>query len=163
MKTNRKKKVLIALDYDPSAQKVAEIGYSLAKTMGAEAFLLHVISDPTYYSSAEHVTIMGFAGYMDTIPMQLDSIDGLKETAQHFLDKSKHHLGDENIQTLVAEGDFVESILKASKENHANIIVMGSHSRKWLENIVMGSVTEEVLNQTSIPLFIIPTRRQEKI
>jgi nucleotide-binding universal stress UspA family protein len=38
---------------------------------------------------------------------------------------------------------------------------MGSHSRKWLEKIVMGSVTEKVLNQTSIPLFIVPTKKQD--
>ena len=64
------------------------------------------------------------------------------------------------IQTFVKEGDLAESILKTAKEVHANIIVMGSHSRKWLENIVMGSVTEKVLNNTSIPLFIIPTKKQ---
>ena len=45
MKTFKMKKVLIALDYDPTAQKVAETGFSLAKTMGAEVILLHVISD----------------------------------------------------------------------------------------------------------------------
>jgi nucleotide-binding universal stress UspA family protein len=38
---------------------------------------------------------------------------------------------------------------------------MGSHSRKWLENIVMGSVTEKVLHHTSIPLFIIPTKHNK--
>jgi nucleotide-binding universal stress UspA family protein len=163
MKTNRKKKVLIALDYDPSAQKVAEVGYSLAKIMGAEAILFHVMMDPTYYSSTEHVTIMGFAGYMDTVPTQLDSHKGLEKTAQHFLDQSKHHLGDEAIITMVAEGDISESILKTSKDIDSAIIVMGSHSRKWLENIVMGSVTKTALLQTIIPHFIIPTRRQERI
>jgi len=42
----------------------------------------------------------------------------------------------------------------------ADFIVLGSHSRKWLENIVMGSVTENVLRKTSIPLLIIPTKKQ---
>jgi hypothetical protein len=37
MKTNKMKKVLIALDYDPTAQKVAEVGFSLAKTMGGHS------------------------------------------------------------------------------------------------------------------------------
>ena len=46
MKTNKKKKVLIALDYNPTAQKVAEVGFSMAKSMNAEITLLHVISDP---------------------------------------------------------------------------------------------------------------------
>jgi nucleotide-binding universal stress UspA family protein len=153
------KKVLITLDYDPTAQKVAEQGFSLAKTVGAETVLLHVISDPVYYASREYSPIMGFDGYMDMGPMQLETIDGLKKASQQFLNKSKQHLGDETIQTLVKEGDFGETILKTAKELHADIIVMGSHSRKWLENIVMGSVTEKVLHHTSIPLFIIPTKK----
>ena len=154
------KKVLIALDYDPTAQKVAKCGFLLAKSMGAEVILLHVISDPVYYSSAEYSPIMGLTGDMATYPLQLDSVDGLKKVSQHFLDKLKNHFGDETIRTLVREGDFAESILKAAKDLHADIIVLGSHSRKWLENIVMGSVTKEVLRHTSIPLFIIPTKKQ---
>jgi nucleotide-binding universal stress UspA family protein len=156
------KKVLIALDYDPTAQKVAEVGFEMAKAMKAEVILLHVIADATYYSSLEYSQITGFAGYMDMSPFQLDSIDGLKKASLQSLDKTKHHLGDKTIQTMVKEGDFAESILKTAKELHADIIVMGSHSRKWLENIVMGSVAEKVLRHTSIPLFIIPTKKTQQ-
>jgi nucleotide-binding universal stress UspA family protein len=154
-------KVLIALDYDPTAQKVAETGFSIAKSMNAEVILLHVISDPVYYSSREYSPIMGFAGHIDTTPFQLDSVDGLKKASQHFLNNSKQHLGDKTIQTLVEEGDFAESILKAAKHLKVDIIIMGSHSRKWLENIVMGSVTEKVIHHTSIPVLIIPTKKHE--
>ena len=159
MKTD-KIKVLIALDYNPTAQKVAEVGFSMAKTMKAEIILLHVISDPVYYSSTEYSPIMGFNGFIDLSQMQPDSIDGLKQAAMHFLDKSRQHLGDKSIQTMIKEGDFADTILKTAKELHADFIVLGSHSRKWLENVVMGSVTENVLRHTSIPLFIIPTKRQ---
>lgn len=154
------KKVLIALDYDPTAQKVAETGFSLAKTMGSKVILLHVISDPAYYSSTDHVTIMGFAGHMEKGSLQLDSVEGLKKTAQQFLDKAKQHLGDKTIQTLIKEGDYADAILTAANDVHADIIVMGSHSRKWFEKIVMGSVTEKVLSHSSIPLFIIPTKKR---
>ena len=160
MKTYKVKKVLIALDYNPTAQKVAEVGFSMAKAMNAEIILLHVISDPVYYSSTEYSPIMGFTGFMDTGMMQLDSLNALKEAALNFLDKSRHHLGDKSIQTLIKEGDFADSILDAAKEVHADIIILGSHSRKWLENVVMGSVTEKVLRHTPIPLFIIPTKKQ---
>jgi nucleotide-binding universal stress UspA family protein len=159
MKTNHMKKVLIALDYNPTAQKVAEVGFSMAKAMNAEVFLLHVISDPVYYSSTEYSPIMGFNGFMETGQLQLNNIDALKKASLHFLDKSRLHLGDKTIHTLVEEGDFADSILKSAKVLHADIIVMGSHSRKWLENIVMGSVTEKVLHKTSVPLFIIPTKK----
>jgi len=153
-------KVLIALDYDPTAQKVAEVGFSMAKAMNAEVTLLHVISDPLYYSSMEYSPIMGFNGFMETGPSQLNN-EALKVAALSFLDKSRHHLGDKTIHTLVNEGDLAESILKTAKGMHADVIVMGSHSRKWLENIVMGSVTEKVLRHTSVPLFIIPTQQKK--
>ncbi|MGA3015213.1 MAG: universal stress protein [Bacteroidales bacterium] len=161
MKTMKIKKVLIALDYNPTAQKIAEEGFSLAKAMGSEVILIHVMTDPIYYSSSEFSPIMGYTGYLDDGSMQLDSIDALKNAAQNFLDKTKQHLDDKTIQTQVKEGDFAESILKTAKELHADIIVMGSHSRRWLENIVMGSVTEEVLHHTNIPLFIIPTKKRD--
>ena len=159
MKRKKLETVLIALDYDPTAQKVAETGYSLAKAMNAEIILLHVVSDPLYYYSTEYSPIMGFSGYAETIQMQLNSLEGLKKESLNFLDKSKHHLGDETIQTLVKEGDFADTILETAKEVEADIIVVGSHSRKWLENIVMGSVTEKVLHHTTITLFIIPTKK----
>lgn len=161
MKTAKIKKVLIALDYDPTAQKVAEVGFSLAQTMGAEVTLLHVISDTAYYSSADHVTILGFADYQEVVPLVLDSSNEVRKVSQHFLNKSKLHLGDKSIQTIIKEGDLAESILETAAELHADVIVMGSHSRKWLQNIVMGSVTEKVLHNTSIPLFIIPTKQKK--
>jgi len=161
MKTTNITKVLIALDYNPTAQKVAETGFSMAKAMNAEVTLLHVIADPVYYSSMEYSPIMGYNGYMEMGVSKIDTAEGLKGASMQFLDKSKHHLGDQTIVTLVKEGDFAESILKTAKEIHADIIVMGSHSRKWLDNIVMGSVTEKVLHHTSIPLFIIPTKQKK--
>lgn len=158
---DKMKKVLIALDYNPTAQKIAEKGYALAKTMGAEVILLHVISDPVYYASREYSPIMGFDGYMDVGPNELEAEKALKSASKKFLEKSRLHLGDDSIQIQVKEGDFADSILEAARELHADIIVMGSHSRKWLENIVMGSVTEKVLHHTAIPLFIIPTKKKK--
>jgi len=156
------KKVLIALDYDPTAQKVAECGYEFAKSMGAEVLLLHTIADPVYYSSTEYSPIMGFTGYLNTDPLQLYSSEALKSASLNFLAKSRIHLGDPSIEIMVEEGNISDAILKAAKKWHADIIVIGSHSRKWLENIVMGSVTEQVLHSTTIPLYIIPTKNHTK-
>jgi nucleotide-binding universal stress UspA family protein len=155
------KTVLIALDYSPSAQKVAEAGYSLAKDMGAKTVLLHVIVDPVYYSVANYSPIMGFDGYLSTELLQPDISDDLKKSTEDFLAKSKQHLGDETLQTLTAEGDIPNSILEVAKKVKADVIVMGSHSQKWLESIVMGSVSEQVLHHTSTPLYIIPTKRRD--
>ena len=160
MKTSSIKKILIALDYNPTAQKVAETGFSLATSLGAELTLLHVITDPVFYATSGFDPIMGFNGYVDVSPTVVDSIEGLKSASLQYLNKTKQHLGDATIRTLVKEGDFAETILKTAKELHSDIIVLGSHSQKWLENILMGSVTERVLHQSSVPLFIVPTRKR---
>jgi len=154
------KKILIALDYDPTAQKVAETGYALAKAMKAEVILLHVISDPVYYSSTEYSPIMGFNGYMNMSQLQLYSIDGLINASKQYLDKIREHLGDKLIKVIVKDGDYADIIIKTAKETGSDIIALGSHSRRWLESILMGSVTTKVLQNSPVPLFIVPTKKQ---
>lgn len=161
MKTKKFEKVIIALDYNPTAQKVAEMGFSLAKAMNAEVTLLHVISELVYYSSTEYDPIMGFTGFREVGPIELNNLETLKNASLNYLDKSREHLGDKSIQTLIEEGDIAESILKTAKEIHADFIVLGSHSQKWLKNILMGSVTAKVLSLASIPLVIIPTKKKD--
>ena len=157
---NKMKNILIALDYGPTAQKVAEVGFEFASALGAKVVLLHVISDPVYYNADDYSPIMGFTGYLNTDPLQPDVVGMIKTASLDFLNKTKIHLGEPTIQTIVAEGDFAEAILKSAKNLSADVIVLGSHSRKWLENIVLGSVTEKVLHHTTIPLFIVPTRKK---
>lgn len=161
MKTQKLDKVLIALDYNPTAQMVAEVGFAMAKAMNARVFLLHVVGDPVYYSSTAYSPIMGFTGYPDIGQLQLNIIEELGNATSKYLDNTKQHLGDETIETIVKEGDFAETIMKTAKGLHADVIVMGSHSQKWLEKIIMGSVTEKVLQLTDIPLFIVPTKKQD--
>ena len=153
------KNILIALDYDNTAQKVAEIGFSLYHNLDTEVSLLHVISDPTYYASSVYTPVMGFGGYMDLDFLSPEIINQIKNTSLHFLEKIKHHLGAPTIKTIVREGSVGEIILKVGKEINASTIVMGSHSKRWLENILMGSITENVLHHTTIPLLVIPTKK----
>lgn len=153
------KKILITLDYDPSAQKVAETGYQLGKAMQAEIILLHIIEDAVYYSSLEYSPIMGFGGFgMPDISM-IPDINALKTAALDFLEKSKTHLNDATIVTVTENGNSSEMIIKVAKEMDVDIIIMGSHSRSGLEKILMGSVTEKVLHHSSIPVLIIPTKK----
>ena len=150
MKTLNFKKVLIAVDYDQTAQKVAEVGFSLASCMNAQTILLHVIAErPVYYSD-----------YMYMGELRVNIMPDLNTSTQEFLDKLKNHLGDTTIQTLVKKGEVAETILTTAIELNADMIVMGSHSRKWLENIIMGSETADVLRNTMIPLFIVPTKKE---
>ena len=151
MKTTKIKKVLIAMDYDETSQKVAEQGFSMAQAMNAEVLLLHVISEqPAYYTDYSHIS-----------EFKVDYMGNLEVSTQKFLDKTKKHLGDDTIQTVVKFGDISDTILDTAKKMNVDIIVMGSHRRKWLENIIMGSQAADVLKKTTIPLYIIPTKKHK--
>jgi nucleotide-binding universal stress UspA family protein len=153
------KEILLALDYNPGAQKTAEMGHMIAKALGAHVTLFHVIVDPAYYYTTEYSPIMGFKGFSAT-NFQTEIVE-LKEAARAFLDNAKNHLQDPTIDLVVKEGNAAEMILETAKELNAEMIIFGSHGRKGLEKILVGSVTEKVLHQTNIPLFIIPIRDKE--
>lgn len=150
MKAAKIKKVLIALDYDETSQIVAEQGFSIAKAMNAEVILLHVISEqPVYYSSYSYMR-----------EWRVDMLGDLEKSVREFLEKAKKGLGDSSIQTVVKLGEISDTILRTAKELDVDIIILGTHSRKWLENIFMGSHAQDVLKITTFPLLIIPTKKQ---
>lgn len=156
------KKILIAIDYNPTAQKIAETGYALAKSMNAQVVLLHVVADYTYYSSLDYSPIMGFDNFSNLGAIQANTVVELENAAHEYLEKSKSHLCDTTIQTLVKDGDTGDAILEAAKNLQADVIVLGSHSRRGLDKILMGSVAEKVLRHSKVPLFIIPVNEKEE-
>jgi nucleotide-binding universal stress UspA family protein len=156
------KKILIALDYNPTAERIAKTGYEMAKSMNAEVTLLHVIADYTYYSSLDYSPIMGFDQFSNLGAVQMDSVTELENAAREYLEKTKTFLGYPSIKTLVKDGDSGDAIIDAAKNLGVDIIVLGSHSRRGLDKILMGSVAEKVLRRSKIPLFIIPVSEKDE-
>jgi nucleotide-binding universal stress UspA family protein len=148
------RKIIIALDYDPLAEKVAATGYTLAKALNATVLLLHVVAEPEYYSSVEYSPIMGFSGFSDV--NTLEATEDLKKEAQRFLEESRKHLGDESIDISVVEGDFADMLIYSAKNFGADLIVMGTHHRKGLDKLLSVNLAEKILNTISIPLLTIP-------
>ena len=158
MKNIKFKKVLIALDYNPTAQKVAEVGYSIAKAMGAECLLVHILSTPIIYTSVNYDPIMGFSGFEALENYQLNA-DLLSKSANKYLDKVKKYLGDSNVETIVKDGEFDDQIMETALNYNADLIVMGTHSQQWLEKILVGSTTESIIQISKIPIVIVPTKK----
>ena len=157
------KKILIALDYSPSAQLVAESGYELARAMRARTILLHVVSDAPYYSSLKYSPIMGFENSSSIDIVQTDTAERLRIVSHNYLQKAKQHLGSDTIKTIVKNGECGETILSTARELNADIIVMGTHSRRGFEKMLLGSIAEDVLRKSLIPVFIIPIKIIEEI
>ena len=154
------KKVLIALDYDRSAQEVARWGFSIAKAMNGEVILLHVLGDLAYYSTPGYMPIMDVSNFSHTEFLEMVDLEGLKKAGNLFLERIKHHLGDDSIKTVIEEGEVADMVLKTALRSHVDIIVIGSHSRNWLEKVLVGSTAEKVLGQTTMPLLIVPVKEK---
>ncbi|WP_151980933.1 universal stress protein [Acinetobacter guerrae] len=61
-----------------------------------------------------------------------------------------------DISTQLLEGFSVaDAIYQAAQEMHADLIVLGSHGRTGIKKLVLGSVAQKVLNESSIPVLIV--------
>jgi len=149
------KKICIALDTSPSAENIAELGYSYAKALNAEVTLVHVVNDVSYYTM-NYDPIMGYAGFLTSNTLEL--VEGLKKEAEKFLALSAKHLKDDTIKTKVLEGNSADAILEFATTWNADLIVMGTHSRSGFANLFMGSIAVEVVKHAEIPILIIPTK-----
>lgn len=152
------KKVLIALDYSGATIEISRRGAELAAAFDAQLILTHVLSDITYYTSLNYSPILGFDSFSNMDVLQSDTADEVRKAAHGFLERCRTEVGWPQAEIIVGEGDFAEEILKVAAEKGADVIVMGSHSRKGIDKIFMGSVAEKVLHRSNIPVYIIPIR-----
>jgi len=152
------KKVLIAIDYNPCAQKIAETGFKYAKETNAEICIVHAINDVAYYAM-EYSPIMGFEGFGPG--SSFENVEEQTNEAKRFLDTVVKHLGDETIQIKVVDGKTSEAILQYAKEYGADLLVMGAQSHNSFEKLIMGDVVAKVLKHSAIPLLIVPTDKQD--
>jgi nucleotide-binding universal stress UspA family protein len=152
------KRVLIAIDYNPCAQKVAETGYAYAKAMNAEIYIVHVIADIAHYEM-EYAPIMGFEGF--SADCSFKSIKEQKKEADNFLAAVIQHLNDTTIKTRALDGKTAETILAFADECKADLIVIGPQSHNSFEKILLGDVASKVVKHSKIPVLIVPTDKQD--
>ncbi len=147
-------KVLIALDFNPAAEKVATAGYRVAKALGAEITLVHVIADPAYYAM-DYSPIMGYTGQYTAGALEM--VDDIKKEVAKFLASAAGHLGDKNIKTAVLEGETQHAILEYAGEIKAGLLVLGTHAHHGLDRIFGVDTAQYVLKHTKVPMLAIPT------
>jgi nucleotide-binding universal stress UspA family protein len=59
------------------------------------------------------------------------------------------------VEHRMEEGDPAQVILRTAAETDSDLIVMGTHGRARLEQLVLGSVAEQVLRQASCPVVTV--------
>ena len=84
-------------------------------------------------------------------------VEAMIEKARGYLQDIVRRGTDENLQveTFVREGEPYAEILKVAEEIKASCIIMGTHGRKGLRRLLMGSVTERTIGYAKCPVIII--------
>lgn len=150
------KKICIALDTSPSAEKVAKIGYEYAEAINAEVKLIHVVYDAAAYTYS-YDSIMNYDGFL--IQQNKEIVESLENESKQFLETTARYLGEPDLKFEVLEGLAEEEILRFAEEWKADLIVLGTHSHSLLENVLLGNVATSIVKHSKIPLLVVPVKK----
>lgn len=151
------KKIVIALDYSPYAEKVATMGLSLANALKAEICLVHVIHDFSCYA-AEYSPLTGFSGYSPDVAFK--QLEEQENEAIGFLNAIAEKYHYPQVITKALEGSIPETILHFSEEYEADLIIIGGQDHHGMERWVMEDTVGELIKHSDIPVLIIPSDKQ---
>jgi nucleotide-binding universal stress UspA family protein len=61
-----------------------------------------------------------------------------------------------NVEKIVRHGYVVDTLIREATEWKADVLVVGSHGKRWAQRVLLGSVTERLLNQLPTSLLVAP-------
>lgn len=139
--------LLVCIDFSEITPRLIEVATTLAKPSKAKITLLHIAPpDPAYvgfeagpqserdqiakHLREEHRTLQDLAGKIERL--------GLTATP------------------LLVQGPTVKKLLEEVQRLQADIIIIGSHGRGAMYNLLVGSATTAILQQSKIPVLVVP-------
>lgn len=142
-------RILIVVDDSPSSLKAVRYGYDLAAQLKAKVALIGVVDG----ALAE--------GNVDAGIFPKQAAHKLKVIVEEFLHQVKRDYANGiNTEIFAPEGEVKETVLQMAREWDAQMIVAGTHGRKGLSRLFMGSMAEGILRNSKIPVFIVPIDKE---
>ena len=132
-------RIVVPLDGSPQAETVFATLRNLFRRKDAEVVLVQGVLPPASVEAQNVAAIQ----------------DGLEKEAADYLERQRAHLEGEGLRvsTEVRVGWPADVILRVARESNAGLIAMSTHGRSGLARWVLGSVTEEVLRRSGIPVL----------
>ncbi|NMM75250.1 universal stress protein UspA [Acidovorax sp. SRB_14] len=141
------KHILVPVDGSPTAMLAVSKAAALAKTFGSAITALYVI-DPYPFTGVGADFAYGQAQYLAAATAEAN-------TALDAVKKAMEEAGIA-VNTVVGEGHAVhDGIVRAIESTGADLVVMGSHGRRGLEKLMLGSVTQRVLGVVKVPVLVV--------
>lgn len=141
------KHILVPVDGSSTSTKAIQQAAVMAKAFSCEVTAVCVIDN---YAFTGVGTEFAFG--------QSEYLKAATAEAHQAIDAARKYFeGDGTVvHASVLEGQAVyKSILEAAEASAADLIIMGSHGRKGLEKLVLGSVAAQILAHTHLPVMIV--------
>ena len=144
-------KILVCVDLSKSTETIVDKIEELSKPLSARVWLLHnAVPEP------------------DTLEFKVDPIAARESLAKKFhvehleIQKLAERLRNAGVETtaLLVHGKTVDVILKEAADLDVDMIAVGSHGRGAMYQLLVGSISEDVLHRSRLPVLVIPTRKR---
>jgi nucleotide-binding universal stress UspA family protein len=142
------KKLLVPIDGSSTAQRGLVEALRLAKQLQASIRIVHVVNEfiPE--------TTIGIAPYYE------DWVKALREGGRKVLGEAEKFASDQGVivDAVLIEtlgGRAADAVLDQAQEWSADLIVMGTHGRRGLKRVVMGSDAELVIREATVPVLLV--------
>jgi nucleotide-binding universal stress UspA family protein len=133
------KTILVPTDFEDASTEALSQARELAKTLKLEVVLLHVYSVPaTLYPGIAPITGPGLS-------------EEIRVAATETLARFAVEHG--NLRTILRCGDPTTETLAVIEELQPEMVVMGTHGRTGLAHLLLGSVAENVVRKSPVPVL----------
>lgn len=141
--------ILVPLDGSPTSQRGLDEALALAQLTGARLRLLHVVEDPVFAT--------GMGGFD---PMGLELIPLLREAGEKLLADCKARVVAQGVavETVLLERlgtRICDAVVQDVKECGADLIVLGTHGRRGMRRLTLGSDAEQIVRLASVPVLMV--------
>jgi nucleotide-binding universal stress UspA family protein len=136
-------RILVTVDLEPASGALLRYAVGLASRVGAELTMLHV-----YTSEAAMAALREAGLFLDLY------VGRLRSELSYLLIQAGGAGRRDRIEVI--EGHPVEAIVARARQLPADLIIMGTHQRRGLSRLLMGSVAEGVLRRAPCPVILAP-------
>ncbi len=144
-------KILVGVDLSESTEKVLKKSEELAKALSAKVWLLHIAEPDPDFVGLE----AGPQSVRDSFSKRFhDEHCKIQEIADRL------RKAEIDTTALLVQGATVETILMKASDLDVDIIVLGSHGRGAMYQLLLGSVSKGVLHKSECPVLVVPTHER---
>jgi len=138
--------ILYPVDFTEHHAKVLPLVKEMVEKLGATLHTLHVVEDLSHYSNF-------FIPHPSLDKMEDEIKSGAQKKMEEFVKEHLEGLGSVTADVVV--GQPADEIVKYAVANQINLIITATHGRKGLEHAIFGSVAENVVRNSPVPVLSI--------